>query len=25
MVAMAASVFHTGHEDVAQIDTAYHT
>jgi manganese transport protein len=25
MVAMAASVFHHGHEDVAQIDTAYRT
>lgn len=25
MVAMAASVFHGGHEDVAQIDTAYRT
>jgi manganese transport protein len=25
MVAMAASVFHDGHEDVAQIDTAYRT
>src|SRR6266436_5019796 len=25
MVAMAASVFHNGHEDVAQIDTAYRT
>src|SRR5256714_6149060 len=25
MVAMAASVFHHGHEDIAQIDTAYRT